>query len=130
MKNHQSFKFGTFEERLAHACVVFEVDPPEIEYEDGHPAVSDPLVEWVSEHEINLDWLLTGDASWLLKLWSRDRKNEKRFIDMHRSFSPEIKSAFELALKGVVFHGLPVEEAMALVGTAVDEVRGQSEVAQ
>ena len=75
LASHRHYQFGTFEERLKHASMVFESEPPEVEYEDGHPGMSDAMLAWIKDHEISIDWLYAGTPSPMMIELSRARKN-------------------------------------------------------
>lgn len=51
-KSKLDFEFGTFEERLAHACNLFDLDAPPIgRDDDGEIFLSPELMRWVSEQK-------------------------------------------------------------------------------
>lgn len=77
-----AYEFGTFEDRLAHACAALEIDRPNIEYEDGEPLLTDNLVAWLKEYSINMDWLFCGSATALVKAWSKSHRQERAFSEV------------------------------------------------
>ena len=55
--------FTTSEGRIAWFCAKFEVDPPELTYDEDEPGailITDDLMEWVSVTGASLDWLFSG----------------------------------------------------------------------
>lgn len=122
-KTHFHYEFGTFEERLNHICALFEVDAPEVVYEDGKPTLTDGFIGWIEEHSVNMDWLFGGSPCVMLKKWSEDQKKERKFLEINRQLEPEIQVGLLALLKAVVHHKLPMSESLAVFDQVVKEVR-------
>lgn len=120
---HGQYNFGTFEERLQHLCALFEVDPPELVYEDGQPMLTDSLMEWIKEHTVNMDWLFAGSPCALLREWTKARKQTNELMEITKKFEPEVRNAFLALLRAVTVHDVPVEEAWPLFSQVVEEFR-------
>lgn len=75
------YKFGTFEDRLEHICLLFDTEGPNIEYEENTDValLSDNLIAWIEQYEICMDWLFLGNPDGLLKHWA-SRKNSFEYI--------------------------------------------------
>lgn len=73
-KTSREYKFGNFNERLDHICLLFGADKPSVEFDNegsGEPLLTDGLFNWTCEHEVNLDWLFLGNPDGLLCQWAK-----------------------------------------------------------
>ncbi|MEM9496566.1 MAG: hypothetical protein AAGA28_01500 [Pseudomonadota bacterium] len=66
--SHRDYRFGTFQERLEHFCLLSDINVPEFDIEaNGEPQDLDAVLNWALEVEgSSLDWLLAGSPSSLL----------------------------------------------------------------
>ncbi|MEM9763890.1 MAG: hypothetical protein AAF968_15515 [Pseudomonadota bacterium] len=124
-KSHRSYEFGTFDERLAHLCALFEVEPPEIEYEDGQPLLTYPLADWMKENHANWDWIFAGSPSGLLRAWVEARGEERQFIDLTQKLEPEVRNGLLALVKAVVEHDLDIKEPLAIFDQVVKDWRAR-----
>lgn len=122
-KTHRDYEFGTFDGRLAHLCDLFEIDPPEIVYEDGQPTVTDGLMDWLKANNINLDWLFVGSPCSMLREWAKARGQEREIVEINEKLEPEVQAGMLALLKAVVTHKLPIEESLAIFDEVVREFR-------
>ena len=76
-KKSRDYTFGTFEDRLDHVCLVFNAEPPKLDYGESseYPFLDDELMAWLIEHDICMDWLFAGSPDGLLRHWS-ERNND------------------------------------------------------
>tara|TARA_R110002051_G_C8765357_1_gene502445 strand:- start:2089 stop:2517 length:429 start_codon:yes stop_codon:yes gene_type:complete len=123
LKTSHHYKFGTFNERLEHLCMLFEIAPPEIVFEDGEPTLTDPFMEWIKANEVNMDWLFAGSPCAMLREWNKARGQERRMLDINSQLEPEVQQALLALLKAVVDHNLPIEESLAVFDGVVKEFR-------
>ncbi|MDU9004040.1 hypothetical protein [Sedimentitalea todarodis] len=120
-KSHRDHEFGTFAERIEHACALFETNPPELTYEDGEPMLTEPLISWACERGICMNWLVGGNPSEIVKRDAKDRKENQEILEAHKQLAPEVQTAFVALLRAVVIHGIPVKEAEPLFAQVVAE---------
>ncbi|MEM9394408.1 MAG: hypothetical protein AAGA38_11150 [Pseudomonadota bacterium] len=74
------YEFGAFDECLEHFCAPFEIDPPESVYEDGEPTLTDPLMDWITQNNANMNWLFAGSSSAILREWMDTGAKERKFV--------------------------------------------------
>ncbi|WP_050525519.1 hypothetical protein [Pseudorhodobacter aquimaris] len=92
-ETHRHYEFGTFKERLAHTCALFEIDPPKITYEDGEPTLTEPFMQWIGDHNVNMDWLFGGSPCAMLREWSKARSLEREELKAIRALDPSARAA-------------------------------------
>ena len=124
-KSHRHYEFGRFQERLEHFCVLFEIDPPGILYEDGEPTLTDLLMEWIKETNANMDWLFAGSPCAMLRAWAKDRASEREMLEINRQLEPEVQAGLLTLLESVVTHKLPMEESLAVFDKVVKDWRAK-----
>lgn len=124
-KSHRHYEFGTFNERLEHFCVLFEIDPPEITYEDGEPTLTDALMDWIKETNANMDWLFAGSPCAMLREWVKARGQEREILEINRQLEPEVQAGILALLKAVVDHKLPIEEPFQIFDKVVKDWRAK-----
>jgi len=127
-KSPNDYQFGTFDERLEHFCALFEIEPPEIVFEDGEPTATQPLMDWVAETHVCMDWLFMGRPDDMLKEWSKTSKDKREIVDVVTSLDPEVKRGLVAMAVAIVEHGLPMEESMQVFHEVVQEWRAKKEV--
>ena len=128
-KTDREYRFGTFEERLAHLSDFLEIDPPEIVYEDGQPTLTKELTDWCYFHNVELTWLFSGDPSIALSQWSKRHSEEKIVAEYIEPMEPEVRSGFLAMLKAVTQQRLPMDEALATLDEVVKELRNNKSTA-
>lgn len=121
--SHRHYRFGTFEERLAHFCDLQEINPPEIVYEDGEPTLTEDLANWLYEQNAEMNWLLLGNPSIALSDWSKRHGEEKTIVEYMKPMEPEVRAGFLAMLKAVTQQRLPMDEALAAFDEVVKEHR-------
>lgn len=120
-KSHRHYEFGTFAERMEHACALFETDPPEIIYEDGEPTMTDPFMQWIKEHGVNMDWLFAGSPCSMLRQFAKQRAFDAKVLGINRQLDPEVQAGLLAFLRAVVIHGVPMEDAEPLFSEVMKE---------
>ncbi|MDU9005736.1 hypothetical protein [Sedimentitalea todarodis] len=123
MESHRHYEFGTFAERLEHFCMLFEVDPPEIVYEDGEPTLTKALIEWSSIHSANMNWLIGGSPCTMLKDYAKNVESKIKLVGDFQKMVPEVQTGFLAYLRAVVIHGIPMKEAEPLLTQVLEEFR-------
>lgn len=123
LQSHRHFEFGTFGERIEHACALFESSPPELTHEAGEPILTDSLLAWAHEQGICMNWLLGGDPSEIIKRDAKVRKADREIFEGYQKFVPEVQRAFVAYLRAVVIHGIPMKEAEPLFAQVLEEFR-------
>lgn len=126
-KPHHHYEFGDFEERLAHFCVLFEIEPPQILYEDGEPTLTDSFMDWIKETNADMNWLFAGSPCSMLREWTNARKQERRLLELKRQLEPEVQAGMLALMTAVVEHGLPIEEPLEIFDKVVSDWRANSE---
>jgi len=122
-ESHRHYQFGTFNERLENLCMLFEIAPPEIVYEDGEPTLTDGLMDWIKTNEVNMDWLFVGSPCAMLRVWAKDRGRTRRILEINSQLEPEVQQGLLALLKAVVDHNLPIADSMAVFDGVVKEFR-------
>ena len=100
-ETHRHYEFGTFDQRLAHFCALFEIDPPEIVYEDGEPTLTAPIMSWIKTHRVNMDWLFTGSPCAMLREWSKSQSLEEEALNAFRQLDPAARETLFSALRSM-----------------------------
>lgn len=116
-------KFGTLEERLAHYCAVFEIERPEIVYEDDSPVLTDHLYAWIIKYDVSFDWLFLGDPKSMICQSVIAQKQARRFQDAIDQLEPEAQKGMTALIKAVVENDLPMGNALELFADAVKDWR-------
>ena len=122
-KSHRHYEFGDFQERLAHMCALFEIDPPEITYEDGEPTMTDGFMGWIESHNVNMDWLFAGSPCAVLREWTKARGQEREILEINVQLEPEVQAGMLAFLRAVVIHGVAMKEAEPLFAQVLQEFR-------
>lgn len=126
MKNssHMRFEFGTFDERLAHICAVFEIEAPDFPIDNSlSETLTDKNMAWIKEHNINMDWLFAGSPSFLIKHSAKRETDVKKFTDTITQLEPEIVKGLHALMYSVTIHDIPMKEATAVFDAVVKEFR-------
>ncbi len=126
--SHRHYEFGTFAERLEHACMLFEIAPPALEYEGDSPEITTPLMTWLKTHAIDMDWLFAGSPSGILKRETERRKSEGKFVEHCEKMEPEVRDGFLVLMQAVIWHDLPMKEAHAVFAQVAAEFRANRAV--
>ncbi len=122
-ESHRHYEFGTFDERLEHLCLLLEVDPPEMVYEDGEPILTEPLLKWVTANAIDSNWLFGGSPCVMLREWTKSRQQTREVMKITKQFEPEVQTGMLALLRAVVVHDVPLEEAWPLFCQVMEEFR-------
>ncbi|WP_300071133.1 hypothetical protein [uncultured Ruegeria sp.] len=122
-QSHRHYEFGTFSERLEHICLLLEVDPPEIVYEDGHPTLAEPVMDWIKANEVDMDWLFAGSPSGILQNSVNSRRRSTQFAEINQQMEPQVQAGFLALLTAVVKYDLPLEEPLQIFGKVVKDWR-------
>ncbi|MEM9966486.1 MAG: hypothetical protein AAF755_00150 [Pseudomonadota bacterium] len=117
------YTFGTFDERLAHICAALEIDPPKIAYGDGEVLLTDALMGWIETHEVNMDWLFSGNPCAMVRTWSKSRGGGRRLLEIEKQLEPEVQAGMRALLRAVVENKLPIEEPLQIFDKVVKDWR-------
>lgn len=113
-KAHEKFEFGTFEDRLAHACAVVGEDCLAFSVDDeGDVVPTDEALAWANKHGVCLNWLLIGNPSILVTNFAKGRKQEAEFAEKAAQMEPEVRAGFAALMMAVVVYGLPFQQALS-----------------
>ncbi|MEO0667580.1 MAG: hypothetical protein AAFZ99_06655 [Pseudomonadota bacterium] len=118
-----TYEFGTFADRLSHACATLEVEPPHVDYEDGEPLLTDDLVAWIKSHGVNMDWLFCGIPTALLKTWSHAHKEERQILEYLGTLDETEKEIFGACIKMMATREVDAEQFIKLVFAQIDAHR-------
>jgi hypothetical protein len=124
-ESHLHYEFGTFNERLEHLCMLFEITPPEMVYEDDEPTLTEPLIDWIKASEVNMDWLFVGNPCEMLCEWAKRRGQERETLEIKVLLEPEVQAGMLAFLRSVVIHGVSMKEAEPVFAEVVREFRAQ-----
>lgn len=122
-KKANTYEFGTFADRLSHACATLEVEPPHVDYEDGEPLLTDVLMAWVKENTVNVDWLFCGSPDALVKTWARTHKTEREILEYVGTLDEVEKNIFHAGIKMMVSRKMDAEQFTKLMFEQIDAHR-------
>ncbi|MCK0151090.1 hypothetical protein MWU54_13700 [Marivita sp. S6314] len=116
----------TTEGRIEWFCKHFDVDPPELEYDEEEPdqiILTTSLLTWCQIEGVNLDWVFCGAVAGVLATYREKYKRteeEQRFIDAISRFPPD---EVKLLIDGIKRGNDPDADFEAEVKKAVDEIK-------
>jgi hypothetical protein len=122
-ESHRHYEFGTFNKRLEHLCMLFEITPPEMVYEDGEPTLTEPLIDWIKANDVNMGWLFVGSPCEMLCEWAKRRGQEREALEIKVLLEPEVQQGLLALFQAVVDNNLPIAESMAVFDGVVKELR-------
>ncbi|MEP5732191.1 MAG: hypothetical protein ABJL67_22785 [Sulfitobacter sp.] len=94
----------------------------------GYPLLTDELMEWIEQNDVNMDWLFGGNPSVIVKRAVEKSKEDRPFLDYAGSFESELKPTLVAMLRAVVFQNVPVEEAHNAFSVVVQEFRADPNI--
>lgn len=126
MSNLRDYRFGTIEQRFAHAAALFGTEPPALTYEDGEVLLTDELANWCIDNHGDVEWLLFGRPEALIKKFADVKARAREVIDLRAKLEPEVQKGLAALINAVVEQKLPMESAMATFNEVVEQWRAKS----